>query len=161
LFLGKALLIGLFSGLFGYFGAALAGVAHHSWKNNEKHNPGEPLHWSMDKSNDHVDCIQRHLLDAQELLVAIDRTDGETREDRDIFIKQVLEEADALAWRALALSQTLRMRYADAPVPCNAKQSNDATKMVGPGKVRYYRYYSEAGLRGYPGSLRNKDGSPA
>lgn len=110
----------LLGGLFGYFGAALAGVAHHSWKNNEKHNPGMPLHWSVDNSNDHADCIARHLLDLHEMIAAqelpkIHPTD-----------QQILDEANALAWRALALCQTLHMKYAGAPLPFNARKT--ATK---------------------------------
>ena len=30
----------LYSGLFAYFPAALAAIAHHSYVNNAKHNPG-------------------------------------------------------------------------------------------------------------------------
>lgn len=105
----------LFSGLFGYFAAALAGVAHHSWKSNEKHNPGQPMHWSVDKSNDHADCIARHLLDLHEMLAAHDMSWAS--------VEEILSEADALAWRALALSQSLRMDFGVAPLPFNARRS--------------------------------------
>ena len=47
-------------GLLAYFPDALALVARHSVRANEKHNPGEPVHWSREKSNDHEDCIVRH-----------------------------------------------------------------------------------------------------
>jgi hypothetical protein len=107
----------LFSGLLGYFGAALAAVAHHSWKSNEKHNSGLPLHWSVDKSNDHADCIARHLLDIGDMLAA---------EEPDI--DAILTEADALAWRALALNQTLRMEFGLAPLPFNARRSTNGEK---------------------------------
>jgi hypothetical protein len=30
---------------------------------NDKHNPGEPLHWAREKSTDHADCIGRHLIE--------------------------------------------------------------------------------------------------
>ncbi len=53
----------LYSGLFQYFPRALCAVAHHSYVNNEKHNPGEPLHWTREKSADHTDCILRHVLE--------------------------------------------------------------------------------------------------
>lgn len=110
----------LFRGLFGYFGAALAGVAHHSWKSNERHNPGSELHWSMNKSTDHADCIARHLLDLGDMLAQAERG-GDGGKYRAI-VPSLLAEADALAWRALALSQMLRMKYADAPIPFNAKE---------------------------------------
>lgn len=110
----------LMAGLFGYFPAALAGVAHHSWISNEKHNKGQPLHWSIDKSNDHAECVVRHALDLQEMIVAVEQT----REDvRDIAIKALLTEVNALAWRALALSQILHMQYVGAPMPFNARRS--------------------------------------
>jgi hypothetical protein len=65
-------------GLLDYFPAALFAVAAHSARSNEKHNPGEPIHWARGKSMDHADCIMRHLA------------------ERDLT---------ALAWRALALLQ--------------------------------------------------------
>ena len=47
-----------------YFPDAIAEVARLSFDSNEKHNPGEPLHWSRDKSDDHADCLSRHQLEA-------------------------------------------------------------------------------------------------
>jgi len=55
----------LFSGLLAYFPDALAAVAHISYLGNEKHNKGLPLHWAREKSNDHLDCAARHLIQAQ------------------------------------------------------------------------------------------------
>lgn len=49
-------------GLFAYFPDALALIARHSVRGNEKHNPGQPLHWAREKSSDHEDCILRHSL---------------------------------------------------------------------------------------------------
>jgi len=74
----------LYSGLMKYFPKALARVSHISYRGNEKHNPGEPLHWSRDKSNDHLDCCARHLLEAGTL-------DAEGN-----------PHSAMLAWRALA-----------------------------------------------------------
>lgn len=109
----------IFSALFGYFGAALAAVAHHSWKMNEKHNPGQPAHWSVDKSNDHADCIARHLLDFGDMWAAAERYGPLTPTGVD----EILEELDALAWRALALNQTVRMQLGVAPLPFNGRRS--------------------------------------
>jgi hypothetical protein len=109
----------LFRGLFGYFGAALAGVAHHSWKSNQKHNGDAPLHWSINQSTDHADCIARHLLDLGDMLALAERGGNSPS---GAITDDILAEADALAWRALALSQTLRMQYRDAPLPFNAKE---------------------------------------
>jgi hypothetical protein len=75
----------IYSGVLMYFPKAIAAVARLSDKANEKHNPGEPLHWSREKSSDHKDCIARHLMDAG-------TWDDEMDELHDV----------ALAWRALA-----------------------------------------------------------
>jgi hypothetical protein len=77
--------IPLFMGLMKYFPRALAYVAEISFEGNEKHNPGEPLHWSREKSNDHEDCAARHLLDVGTLDAKGKRHSG------------------GLAWRALAI----------------------------------------------------------
>lgn len=52
----------IYSGAFKYFPDALAAVARVSKAGNDKHNPGEPLHWSRGKSNDHLDCVARHII---------------------------------------------------------------------------------------------------
>ncbi len=83
--------IPIFSGVMNYFPLALAAVARHSKRGNDKHNPGQPLHWSRAKSADHADCIARHLID-------IETVSAKTGE---------YEEAQALAWRALAALQLL------------------------------------------------------
>lgn len=75
------------TGVLDYFPDALAAVARLSHKGNEKHNPGQPLHWS-DKSTDHADCLVRHL-------VQRGRFDEEMGESHTV----------AVAWRALALLQ--------------------------------------------------------
>lgn len=75
------------TGVFDYFPLALAEVARLSKIGNDKHNAGQPLHWSRDKSTDHADCIIRHMLDRG----TID-ADG------------ILHDAK-VAWRALAQLQ--------------------------------------------------------
>jgi hypothetical protein len=49
-------------GVLDYFPDAIAAVANVSLIGNEQHNPGEPMHWAREKSQDHADCIARHLL---------------------------------------------------------------------------------------------------
>ena len=78
----------LCAGVLDYFPAALAAVARISKYGNDKHNPGEPLHWSRGKSADHADCIARHLIDRG----IVDPETGESH-------------TAELAWRALALLQ--------------------------------------------------------
>ena len=87
----------LFSGCISYFPDALLAVAEHSRKGNDKHNPGQPLHWSRDKSKDHADCIARHLVDI-----------GPNWDNIDPEFNSL--HATALAWRALALLQTVLER---------------------------------------------------
>lgn len=145
----------LLGGLFGYFAAALAGIAHHSWISNEKHNKGQPLHWSMDKSNDHAECVMRHSVDLQELLHWL-RTVDRSTVPADYYaavVQQLLYETHAMGWRALALGQTLHMEFDGAPQPFNARRSL-------PERVTATEI-AEARLEGYPGSLRTVDGAPA
>lgn len=77
----------LYSGVLRYFPDALLEVAHCSWKGNEQHNPGQPLHWAKEKSFDEPDALLRHLLHAGEF-----DTDG-------------IRHSAKVAWRALAMLQ--------------------------------------------------------
>ena len=77
-------------GLFAYFPDALALIARHSVRANEKHNPGEPVHWARHKSTDQEDCIGRHSL---AVAVDPDSLDGD------------VPHMVCRAWRALAALQ--------------------------------------------------------
>lgn len=76
-------------GCLDYFPDALAMVSRLSLAANEKHNPGEPLHWSKGKSNDHADCLVRHLMERGKI-------------DEEFGYSHTVQ----VAWRALALLQT-------------------------------------------------------
>jgi hypothetical protein len=80
----------IFSGVLLYFPDAISAVARLSKAGNDKHNPGEPLHWAREKSFDHGDCLVRHQLQYDQ----IDPTSGEYH-------------AASVAWRALAQLQLL------------------------------------------------------
>lgn len=82
----------LWAGCMMYFPDALLAVSEHSRKANDKHNPGQPLHWSKHKSTDHADCAGRHLQDVGPDWDAIDPEFG-------------TYHAVAVAWRALAMVQ--------------------------------------------------------
>jgi|SRR5688572_5257777 len=58
--------IPVYSGVLRYAPAALACVAVVSKIGNDKHNPGQPLHHARGKSNDHPDCLVRHMIDASD-----------------------------------------------------------------------------------------------
>lgn len=77
----------LFSGVLNYFPDAIIAVAQVSFKGNQQHNPGQPLHWAKEKSTDHLDCVIRHLFGVGTL----DTDDG--------------WHSAKLAWRALAICQ--------------------------------------------------------
>lgn len=50
------------TGFMDYFPDAIAAVSYVSYMGNQKHNPGQALHWARGKSDDHEDCVGRHLL---------------------------------------------------------------------------------------------------
>lgn len=97
------------TGVLDYFPAALVEVARVSKVGNEKHNPGQPLHWSRGKSNDHADAIGRHLLERGSI-------DPDTN----------LRHSAQLAWRALALLQQ-EMELAGAPLSRGSSYSAPVT----------------------------------
>lgn len=111
--------IPLARGVLDYFPDALAAVAALSQAGNDKHNPGQPLHWSREKSSDHADCIMRHLIDRG----TVDPEDG------------ILHDVK-VAWRALAMCQlALEKARAGAtlPLPPLVVRTDAADKIVGVG----------------------------
>lgn len=92
------------SGLLDYFPDALAAVAEVSWLGNQKHNPGEEMHWARGKSMDHADCIVRHLTE---------------RGTRDV---EGVRHSASLAWRALALLQQELEQELGLPLPRAARE---------------------------------------
>lgn len=76
------------TGVLDYFPRAIAYVAQVSKVGNDKHNPGEPLHWARGKSTDQANCIGRHLI------------------ERGTFDDEGMRHSGMLAWRALALLET-------------------------------------------------------
>jgi hypothetical protein len=110
-------------GVLDYFPDAIAEVAKVSVLGNEQHNPGEPLHWSKDKSADHADCIARHLIERGSVDV-----DG-------------ARHSAKLAWRALALLQTELEEEAAKPTvtvhdgldrfPLTAADTRESQRLLG------------------------------
>ncbi|MGH7184920.1 MAG: dATP/dGTP diphosphohydrolase domain-containing protein [Pseudomonadota bacterium] len=77
----------IWSGALMYWPDALAALARFSKYGNDKHNPGQPLHWNREKSSDHKDCVARHLI-------------GLGGKDTDGMRHEL-----GMAWRALAVLQ--------------------------------------------------------
>lgn len=104
----------VFSGVLRYFPDALTAVAECSKKGNDQHNPGKPLHWDRSKSQDELDALTRHLLDAG----TID-TDG-------------IRHSTKVAWRALAnlqkeieAARQLESAASDFGLPDHMKEIDD------------------------------------
>lgn len=77
------------TGVIDYFPDAIAEVAHVSFIGNQQHNPGEPLHWAKEKSQDEDDAMMRHFSER-------------FGSDSDGIL-----HAAKMAWRALAFLQKL------------------------------------------------------
>ena len=89
--------IPLAGGVFDYFTSALIEIAKVSQAGNDQHNPGQPLHWSRGKSNDHADTMLRHFA------------------ERGTIDTDNLRHSAKMCWRALAILQ-LELEAAGAPV---------------------------------------------
>lgn len=79
--------IPIYSGVVAYFPDAIIEVAKISKAGNDQHNPGQPLHWAKHKSQDQLDCVARHLLDAG--------------------LNEDIQHAANMAWRSMAYLQIL------------------------------------------------------
>jgi len=74
----------VFTGVLKYFPDAIMEVARCSWAGNQQHHADKPLHWDREKSNDHLDALARHLIQA-----------GQMDDDN-------IRHSAKVAWRALA-----------------------------------------------------------
>jgi len=86
----------VYEGFMCYFPNAIANVAKLSKLGNDKHNPGQALHWSFNLSNDHGDCLSRHQMNAEEV--------DPSYNDPEIL------HATAVAWRAMAQLETILLK---------------------------------------------------
>ena len=77
----------VFTGVLRYFPDAIMEIARVSLAGNKQHHPDKPLHWDRDKSNDDLDALTRHLIDA-----------GTIDDDG-------IRHTAKVAWRALACLQ--------------------------------------------------------
>lgn len=105
----------LYSGVVRYFPRALIAVAQCSYRGNEQHHPGTPLHWDRSKSQDHLDCLMRHMVDD---VLGVEIDTDET------------EHLTKCAWRALAALE-LHLERRAAP----ALSASLGTPLPPPGRV--------------------------
>jgi hypothetical protein len=84
------------TGVLKYFPNALKCVAFISKVGNDKHNPGQPLHWAKGKSTDQPDCEVRHMLDGFQNAPA----------EPGLEVLGRLAHKSQKAWRALADLET-------------------------------------------------------
>lgn len=75
------------TGVIDYFPDALVEVARVSRIGNDKHNPGEPLHWARGKGGNNADELMRHFVERGKM-------------DSDTTL-----HSGKVAWRALAMLQ--------------------------------------------------------
>ncbi len=87
------------TGVLDYFPDAIVAISNVSFRGNEQHNPGQPLHWARNKSADEADTMIRHFLQRG----TVD-TDG-------------VRHTAKMAWRALAL---LQKEIEDENAPTNS-----------------------------------------
>lgn len=114
------------TGCVDYFFDALLEVAYLSWVGNQKHNPGEPMHWARGKSVDQADTIGRHLGERG----GFDEYDIINEYGKRERVR--IRHSVALAWRALAnLQEELEREEGRPPsrasrFPENPKDAEDA-----------------------------------
>jgi hypothetical protein len=77
----------LATGVLDYFPDALLAVALCSKVGNDQHNPGQPLHWAKEKSQDEADALLRHMV------------------ERGTVDSDGVRHSAKVAWRALAMLQ--------------------------------------------------------
>jgi hypothetical protein len=143
--------------VIGYFTAALKGVAEHCVRSNQKHNPGEPVHWARGKSTDHDECVFRHGIDTMEIRAWLRR--NPTHPERSRVVRFLLEELDAKAWRSLAESQEAREEFDGAPLSAaSVVPTFDPVKTVAtPTGVRPLQGPAGADWRENPPTLTSAD----
>lgn len=115
------------SGVLDYFPDAIAAISHISWRGNEQHNPGQPLHWARGKSTDEADTMLRHFLQRGTL-----DTDG-------------VRHSAKMAWRALALLQK-EIEADQRSQQAQTTQTQDAKIIADQTKVAFVKGLLERGM---------------
>jgi hypothetical protein len=112
----------VWSGCIAYFPNALVAIAGLSQRANDQHNPGEPLHWAMEKSTDEQDAGMRHAIEP--LLI------GASEYDNDGTAHKVKK-----AWRAVAELERWLLAGNAPFVPLNYLVPRTVPEFHGPGII--------------------------
>jgi hypothetical protein len=128
------------SGVLDYFPDALVAVAEVSFRGNEQHNPGEPLHWARGKSMDEADAMIRHFL--QRGKWDVEKDGSRIRHSakmvwRALALLQKEIEAEAGQWQATP-EKSLERVYEEnrkAVMECSPKPVDPPVDPHGPGRM--------------------------
>lgn len=120
----------IWSGFINYFPLAIAAVSQLSHSANEVHNPGQPLHWSKGKSNDHRDCMGRHLIEIDEY---------DTEPDHDFRYLHAVKNA----WRAMAYLQTLLEAGKPPRISASRTPANDDVQIPAGSVIPEEIFYAD------------------
>jgi len=90
----------VWSGVLAYFPKTMRALARVSFKGSKQHHPDKEMHWDRNKSNDHLDCHMRHLLDS-----GADYTNRDS--DGELHVVKA-------AWRMNAFTETVLEGQNDA-----------------------------------------------
>ena len=115
----------VFSGVLQYFPDAINAVARQSWAGNEKHNPGEPLHWAREKSSDHMDCAIRHMMTPNEIDPETGGTHLVAAAWRILAALQLQQEARAEREQCEPLSDALERFALDLSSPISKEKNGE------------------------------------
>jgi ribosomal protein L7/L12 len=147
-------------GALAYFPAAIAGVAYHSFMAGAKYNDGALLHKRWLSPN-HIGCVERHAMDLRDFLAAQERGIKtvlmwvynftlKTEELKEVPIEDaIINECNALSWRALATSQIQHERLRGCPLAPAAvnKPEEKMIEMVKdtikPARVKVLTYHDD------------------
>lgn len=110
------------TGCLDYFPDALLEVAFLSWVGNQKHNPGQSLHWARGKSMDQADTTVRHLMERGGYDVY--EITNELGEKETVKVRH----STAVAWRALANSQEELEREEGRPMSRGSRKPSEESK---------------------------------
>ena len=130
------------SGVINYFPDALKEVSRVSKAGNDQHHKDKPLHWDRSKSQDELDALARHLIDAGKF-----DTDGQRHSAK-------------IAWRALA---NLQKETEKPLIYLSGKLTNGGVEKCAKYVKRFFELETQFEKEGYcvfnPARLEKRGGT--